>query len=138
MRSSTTTLLYSFIVAFFIAFIITFVFTVQLYAAEYPNANQVLSNGQKRGFWISQLRSEGSGELCCAEADGNDTYWESDPDNPGQYRAEFRGKMYPVPPSAIVTTPNLLGIAKVWMQQYAGDGGLLAWRVRCFMPGAAY
>lgn len=84
--------------------------------------------------WWSSLESQ-AGLPCCDGSDGENVLWEADAT--GTYRIFLFGKWVPVPPSAIVTVPNLYGLAVVWLdsKQYA-NGALTSFRIRCFMSGA--
>lgn len=76
--------------------------------------------------WFNQLRSPAGG-LCCHNFDGislEEDAWRTT----GQgYQVLVEGKWIDVPDLNVVTEPNRLGRAHVWLRV---DG-----TVRCFMPG---
>lgn len=64
---------------------------------------------------------------CCSTADGTrveDADWRRDAD--GDYSVRLNGEWIAVPPDALVTVPNRVGYAVVWLWQG---------RVQCFMRG---
>jgi hypothetical protein len=80
--------------------------------------------------WFRQLQTPGSGR-CCDEADGTGVEaidWDT---KDGHYRVRVDGEWHPVPDDKVVTEPNRIGKAVVWV--YRGSVGTV---VRCFMPGA--
>lgn len=112
-------------------------------SASWPAHAQL--TGTDRGSWISQLKSQGDhlgdfAYICCDDSDAEeDVYWEANPD--GTYRVFVLGVWIDVPKHALVIVPNLIGVAKLWLQNahYDADGKLIAHGgVRCFLPGAAY
>lgn len=81
--------------------------------------------------WFDGLRSEKG--LCCSVADGktiSDVDWDA---NAEGYRVRIDGQWVPVPPDAVVTVPNRVGVPMAW-PMYDGTGTLTG--IRCFMPGA--
>jgi hypothetical protein len=87
--------------------------------------------------WFRGVQSQ-SGMLCCDIADGHLTDYEVRSDG---YWVPFEGKMYPVPPQAVVKdskNPFVTGI--VWYRvdhQYSNDERLQVTGIyiRCFVPG---
>jgi hypothetical protein len=64
---------------------------------------------------------------CCSTADGTrveDADWRRDAD--GGYSVRLNGEWIAVPPDALVTVPNRVGYAVVWIWQG---------RIQCFMRG---
>ena len=96
---------------------------------------------QKQWFRDQKIPGGTKGETCCSEADG--TFAEEDIRD-GQYWTRYRPKIWvhgtsvegeltawePVPPNALLDTPNHNGLAVVWY--YYNDGKLT---IRCFAPG---
>jgi hypothetical protein len=84
--------------------------------------------------WFEHL-SSGKG-LCCAFADGfaiDDPNWMAVSDatkSHVHYRVRINGPWIDVPDDAVITEPNPVGNAMVWMVM--GDFGM---SIRCFMPG---
>jgi hypothetical protein len=80
--------------------------------------------------WIESLRNKNN-VGCCDTADGYDAQWDTlGPD--GTYRVFINGQWHVVPPEALLTVPNRLGVPKVWWVP-GGDTGVI---IRCFLPGA--
>ena len=78
--------------------------------------------------WMKSLKDK-FGQPCCDTADGHEVEgWAFGPDG---YRVKVQGRWMDVPPTALLTGPNLLGFARVWL--YWENG---APQVRCFLPGA--
>jgi hypothetical protein len=77
--------------------------------------------------WVRSLRSP-AGTWCCDEADGIDPVWETTGDG---YRVQYQGEWLPVPPAALITEPNRLGVARAWIGFSADTKPY----VRCFLPG---
>lgn len=82
--------------------------------------------------WLKTLKNE-NGNPCC---DGSDADSVLDPDwdtegPKGTYRVRLGGRWINVAPEAVVTKPNMLGVAKVWP---VDDEGEIS--IRCFLPGA--
>lgn len=91
-------------------------------------------NGQYSGSplkgWFESLSSPGHGP-CCSNADGlavEEPDWRVDS---GGYSVRLEGEWVRVEPSAVVTTPNLIGKAYVWPVR-----GPTGFWIRCFLPGA--
>jgi len=102
---------------------------------------------QKQWFRDQKIPGGTKGETCCSEADG--TFAEEDIRD-GQYWTRYRPKTWsknpitnkmtaregeltawePVPPNALLDTPNHNGLAVVWY--YYNNGKLT---IRCFAPG---
>lgn len=77
--------------------------------------------------WFNSLSSPAGG-ICCHNFDGislEEDTWRADG---GKYQVLVDGKWLDVPDLNVVTVPNRLGRAHLWMTP---DG-----RVRCFIPGA--
>jgi hypothetical protein len=77
--------------------------------------------------WVRGLHSPG-GAWCCDEADGIDPVWETTGDG---YRVKFQGEWLTVQPTALITAPNRLGVARAWIGFTADTKPY----VRCFLPG---
>jgi hypothetical protein len=80
----------------------------------------------EHGEWVKSLRNK-NGMGCCDEADG---FKVEDPDwrNVGnEYEVKLEGKWVRLEDHQILTDPNRLGFAMVWI-----------WRgnITCFLPGA--
>lgn len=84
--------------------------------------------------WFEHLSSEKG--LCCSLADGlvvEDPDWMpfSESAKPSvHYRVRINGPWIDVPDDAVITEPNPVGKAMVWIVM--GDFGM---SIRCFMPG---
>lgn len=77
--------------------------------------------------WFDGIKSP-RGVPCCSTSDGvklEDPDWRIEED--GSYSVRLEGKWTPIPPDAVVTIPNRVGYAVVWIF----NGQLL-----CFMPGS--
>jgi hypothetical protein len=78
-----------------------------------------------------------SGLACCAEADGHpldESEWDIKNDS---YRVFLKDKWIVVPDEAVISSPNKLGKAIVWLWPYdvlRGGGGDNP--IRCFIPGS--
>ena len=109
-----------------------------------------LLTGEERGEWIKNLRSIDNTN-CCAEADGEDVYWEPSLTAPSGYRVSVQDQWYDVPEGALIIYPNLIGKAIVWLNFKLDNGAVTPKRpspdsarivvgieIRCFLPGAAY
>ncbi len=78
--------------------------------------------------WMRGLKDK-LGMSCCDEADGEEVEgWAFGPDG---YRVKVKGQWLDVPPSALLTIPNLLGFARAWLYWENGKP-----KIRCFIPGA--
>jgi hypothetical protein len=77
--------------------------------------------------WVRGLHSPG-GAWCCDDADGIDPVWETSGDG---YRVKFQGEWLTVQPTALISTPNRLGVARAWIGFTADTKPY----VRCFLPG---
>ncbi len=78
--------------------------------------------------WFNSLRNQVNVQ-CCMDFDGRsleEADWRIAGD---KYQVSVEGKWIDVPPEALVTVPNRLGRAHLWLKY---DGG-----VRCFIPGSA-
>lgn len=96
------------------------------YAKWKPEYAQVPPEIQQ---WFNGLKSQ-SGIPCCDTADGHrltDADWDTK-DN--HYRVRIDGKWIVVPPEAVLTIPNRVGVPVVW---YGGAGDYL--HIYCFLPG---
>jgi hypothetical protein len=87
--------------------------------------------------WFESLRNK-AGLYCCAKADGHpldEGEWDIK-DN--SYRVLLQGKWTIVPGDTVISGPNKLGKALVWLQH----PGELAWGgdtrtpILCFIPGS--
>ena len=84
--------------------------------------------------WFEHLSSKKG--LCCSVADGlsvEDPDWRpiSESAKPRvHYRVRINGPWIDVPDDAVITGPNPIGKAMVWMVM--GDFGM---SIQCFMPG---
>jgi len=80
--------------------------------------------------WFESLASRRG--PCCSVADGQsveDVDWDT---KDGKYRVRLDGQWIEVPPDALVTTANRLGLAVVWpYKDYESKT-----QIRCFIPGA--
>ena len=77
--------------------------------------------------WFNSLRSP-AGLVCCHNFDGislEEDEWRPHGD---KYQVRFKGEWIDVPESALITEPNRLGRAHLWMN---ANG-----TVRCFIGGA--
>ena len=86
------------------------------------------SHGQEQSLreWFNTLRSPAGG-TCCHNFDGislDEADWRN---AGGKYEVLIEGKWVEVPEMNLVTVPNRLGRAHLWLRP---DGG-----IRCFMPG---
>lgn len=84
------------------------------------------ANGQTLREWFDSLKNQ-RGEVCCFNFDGqsvDDLGWKIER---GKYHVWYNGAWNEIPDEAVVTVPNRLGRAHIWMR---GDGS-----VRCFIPG---
>jgi len=78
--------------------------------------------------WFNQLKSPGGG-ICCHNFDGislDEADWRM---SGGKYQVVVQDKWVDVPADTVVTEPNRLGRAHLWLRP---DN-----TVRCFIPGAA-
>lgn len=78
--------------------------------------------------WIKSLKDK-FGVSCCDTADGEEV--EGWAFGPTGYRIKVKGEWLDVPPSALLTVPNILGFARAWIFYENGRP-----KVRCFLPGA--
>jgi hypothetical protein len=60
--------------------------------------------------WFEHLQSP-TGVPCCSYADGHRTGYDTRQD---QYWVPIEGEWYPIPPEAVIKTPNPVGEAIVW------------------------
>lgn len=102
--------------------------------------------GQDRKDWIKGLQNAEK-NTCCSEADGQTLRtdeWEARGDSYWVYLHQD-GQWHKVEPWMLVTAPNLVGYAMVWIygEEPGGEFGEepdgtrpLKWNVRCFMAGA--
>lgn len=77
--------------------------------------------------WVSNLKNPAGG-LCCDMADGHrleDVDWKGEPD--GTYSVRIDGKWVKLDKDQIITEPNKMGTAMVWI--YMG-------RITCFIAGS--
>jgi hypothetical protein len=86
------------------------------------------SYGQEQSLreWFNSLRSPAGG-VCCHNFDGislDEAEWRN---AGGKYEVLIEGKWVEVPEPNLVTAPNRLGRAHLWLRP---DGG-----IRCFIPG---
>lgn len=87
---------------------------------------QFASKAQTLREWFDSLKNQ-RGEVCCFNFDGqsvDDLGWKIER---GKYHVWYNGAWNEIPDEAVVTVPNRLGRAHIWMR---GDGS-----VRCFIPG---
>ena len=82
---------------------------------------------QEQRDWVRELRA-GNGMSCCDDADGIDPEWDI---AAGEYRVRYGGRWLAVPPHALLTQPNRIGVARAWIGH--GEGETF---VRCFLPGS--
>jgi len=82
--------------------------------------------------WFEHLRSP-NGVQCCSYADGHHTGYDT---KQNQYWVPIEGEWYPVPPEAVIKTPNPIGEAIVWYRsQYDEDNSSgPRYRILCFVP----
>jgi hypothetical protein len=87
--------------------------------------------------WFQSLQNK-KGLYCCAEADGHpldESEWDIKNDS---YRVFLKDKWIVVPDEAVISSPNKLGKAIVWLWPYDvlrwGGGGDNP--IRCFIPGS--
>jgi hypothetical protein len=79
--------------------------------------------------WISHLKNQ-NGMLCCEEAEGHrleDVDWRGEAD--GTYSVRLNGEWVKISKEQIVTEPNRIGSAMVWVWQN---------QITCFIPGAGF
>lgn len=77
--------------------------------------------------WFNQLKNP-LGQVCCHNFDGvslDEADWRM---SAGKYQVLVQGKWIDVPADALVSVPNRLGRAHLWLKP---DG-----TPRCFIPGA--
>lgn len=101
---------------------LTAIFLALLFAA----AMQFAAKGQDLRQWFDSLKNQ-RGEQCCFNFDGtsvDDLGWKIER---GKYHVWYNGAWNEIPDDAVVTVPNRLGRAHIWMRS---DG-----TVRCFIPG---
>jgi hypothetical protein len=84
------------------------------------------SLSQEQRDWVRGLRAA-NGASCCDDADGIDPVWDI---HDGHYRVHYGGQWLVVSPSALLTQPNRIGVARAWLVY--GEGEVF---VRCFLPG---
>jgi len=73
--------------------------------------------------WFDSLKSKKG--FCCSEADGRETEYDIRSD---KYWVPVKGVWTQVPDEALITEPNRLGRAVVWLDQLE--------RIRCFIPAS--
>lgn len=93
-------------------------------ATDADNLSRALSPSQRE--WVESLKSP-AGELCCFDADGYNVDWRS---KGATYEVYHDGKWTVVPPSAVLTVINRIGVPRAWFRL---DGS-----VRCFLPGGGF
>lgn len=88
-----------------------------------------LAHGQQPSLreWFNSLQSPAGG-VCCHNFDGISLEEDNWRTANGRYEVFVHGAWIEVPPLNVVTVPNRLGRAHLWLRP---DG-----TVRCFMPGA--
>jgi hypothetical protein len=74
--------------------------------------------------WFDQLKSKKG--FCCSDADGKTTEFEMRTDH---YWVPVNGEWVQVPEEAVITEPNKVGHAMLWLTYDQ--------RIRCFLPGGA-
>jgi hypothetical protein len=91
-----------------------------------PILAQARDNGQYANSalkpWFDSLRSKKG--YCCSDADGRATEWDMRKDH---YWVPVNGVWIQVPDDAVITEPNKVGRAMVWLT--TDD------KIRCFIPG---
>lgn len=88
-----------------------------------------LAHGQQPSLreWFNSLSSPAGG-ICCHNFDGLSLEEDAWRTQGGKYQVFVDGKWIDVPELNVVTVPNRLGRAHLWLK---ADG-----TVRCFIPGA--
>jgi len=88
--------------------------------------------------WFQSLQNK-VGLYCCAEADGHpldESEWDTKDNN---YRVFIHGEWIVVPHDAVISGPNKLGKAIVWLRRDAhlasGEIATIT-RIHCFIPGS--
>lgn len=86
------------------------------------------AKGQEKSLreWFNSLSSPAGGQ-CCLNFDGaslDEAQWRT---TPSGYQVVIDGKWVDVPDGNLVTVPNRLGRAHLWLRD---DGS-----IRCFIPG---
>jgi hypothetical protein len=86
--------------------------------------------------WFEHLQSP-TGVPCCSYADGHRTGYDTRQD---QYWVPIEGEWYPIPPEAVIKTPNPVGEAIVWYRLQSAEeypGAVSSdpkYRILCFVP----
>lgn len=124
---------------------LAFMFGVALGLSVYDAHSAELTAAERKA-WISTIQNQEKG-TCCSEADGQSLRtdeWEARGDAYWVYLHQDQ-KWHKVEDWMLVTVPNLVGYAMVWVyaEQPPGVFGEdydytvpLIWNVRCFIPGA--
>lgn len=86
------------------------------------------ARGQQQSLrdWFNSLRSP-AGSVCCVDFDGRSLEEADWRIGPNGYQVLANGRWIDVPDDALVSGPNRLGRAHLWLRH---DG-----TVRCFIPG---
>lgn len=85
----------------------------------------------KDEMWLRGLKNQ-KGELCCNGKDGYDAVYDIEGNH---YRVLLYGTYWIVPPDAVITQPNRIGVAQVWYTTLWENGAPKP-TIRCFIPGA--
>jgi len=83
--------------------------------------------------WFEEMKSP-TGSLCCSFADGHRTEYDM---KQGQYWVPIDGEWHPVPPEAVINTPNPVGDAIVWYLPMNPEGLAVhgqKWKIFGFVP----
>jgi hypothetical protein len=85
--------------------------------------------------WFEHLQSP-NGVPCCSYADGHRTGYDM---RQGQFWVPIEGEWHPIPPEALIKTPNPVGEAIVWYrllsaEEYPGVSSDPKYRILCFIP----
>jgi hypothetical protein len=118
--------------------ITTFVFCAVSTTAAAIDRGQFKNVPPQIREWFEKMRSP-DGILCCSYADGHRTGYDM---REGHYWVPIQGEWYPVPPEAVIKTPNPVGEAIVWYrQQYGAEGTISSdvprtewYKIVCFVP----
>ncbi len=73
--------------------------------------------------WFDSLKSKKG--FCCSDADGKATEWDMRKDH---YWVPVNGVWTEVPEDAVITVPNKVGRAMLWLTPDQ--------KIRCFIPGS--
>ena len=98
-----------------------------LFIATLLLSGSAVAQNQSLRDWFNSLRNP-LGQVCCHNFDGislEEAEWRIGSNG---YQAYANGKWIDVPEDALVSEPNRLGRAHLWLRP---DG-----TVRCFMPGS--